>query len=258
MKTTFEISQKNIKHYIGIVELKIDDKLYHVRPLKGSKVWSGCAYAYTSPQGLKDASLYKLYFIPESEMYFLPCYRAQTSISKYYRGYKPIVDVLERNNANYMDATDMVPEIATWHKYLNFYLFKLNNNGHKQYAKILDAEFEEAVRHLHRCNIRNFEIAHVTDLATQMAWSSIDAKLNKTYYIYCVDDEALGFKPYVHVNRVTDTDKHSSKDGWIIFMKQGSVERFVLMYHTYTNINSETAVIKANGFYNNFIQKVAR
>lgn len=63
MKTTFDITQKSIKNYVAIIQIKVDNGIYHVYPMKGTNAWKGCAYAYASPNGINKLENAKLYFI---------------------------------------------------------------------------------------------------------------------------------------------------------------------------------------------------
>ena len=257
METTFDITQKTIKNYVGIVQIKIDDKLYHVYTMNGSKVWLACAFAYSSPQGLKDPSLYNLFFIRKDVFANKFSLRKIFSNIKHcYREYENFKDICEKNNVEYMDATSMLSEIAHWHKYLDFYLIKYGNN---RYQKILEPEFDEAIRNLHRLQRYNIEVVHITDTEQKIMFAAIDAKIHKSYLLYCVDESVLNMKRYVHVNRVSDNDNHTPKDGYLIFLKQGSVERFMLVYFTVGSLAfSEKTVISINSTYNSFISKIVK
>lgn len=36
MKTTFDITQKSIKNYVAIIQIKVDNGIYHVYHMKGT------------------------------------------------------------------------------------------------------------------------------------------------------------------------------------------------------------------------------
>lgn len=61
------------------------------------------------------------------------------------------------------------------------------------------------------------------------------------------------------MNRVTDTENHTPKNGYIVFCKAGAVERFMLVYDTASrSVLNEKQVIQLNQTYNSFVGKVAR
>lgn len=258
MKTTFDITQKSIKNYVAIIQIKVDNSIYHVYPMKGSNAWKGCAYAYASPNGINKLENAKLYFINPGELKMaLPGAKLLPNTNKYYRLYNDMTDNFNKFDVEYMDTSDMISEIATWHKYLDFTLVHIN--GTNTYAKVLPEEFDELVRNLHRSGRRDFKVAKITDTFQKIQFAHFDASVNKSFSLYGIDENEFGFEQYVHINRVTDTENHTPKNGYIVFCKSGSIERFMLVYDTASrSVLNEKQVIQLNQTYNSFVGKVAR
>lgn len=261
MKTTFDITRKSIKNYIAIVEIKIDEEIYHVYPMKGTYAWKGCAHAYASAFGIKNLEDTKLYFIKQEDFFkaYKMLAKCLTNTKKYYCMHKSAEERFNMSmvNIEYMDATDMLGEIASWHKYLDFYLINIVDT--RTYCKVLPEEFDECIRNLHRNGKRNLRVAKITDTLQKIMLAGYDASVNKYYTIYEFNESLFNLVKYVHINRVTDTEKHEPKNGYIIFVKQNASERFMLVYDTTSKfITNETGVIKMNQDYNSFITKICK
>lgn len=253
MKT--EINEKNIKNFVVVLITKVNNsEIYKVYPVLGQNVWRLGVHECMNPNGdiVRNTDSTVIAIPKENYTINMKCL---PNTKKYYKQYSnPYNKFITQKGA--FDVTDKLREMASYHKYMNFYLLRYKENV---FMKVPEKELHEAIRALHRSNFYNIDILHITDDKRKVLWGGYDTSINYSYTVYNIDETLYPFEKYVHHDEVSDNNEYTHKNGHLIFVKCGSVERFMLMYHTTGKVeNNEQSVIKNNQIYNSFLHKVLK
>ena len=215
-------------------------------PMKSSKAYLLGAY-YFGSFGEKHTDevkkLIHIYAVPNHKTFnghFL------TSTNKYYHHSYLFEDIIDCPDV--IEVTDLALELADTHKFLE-----------KRYIKCSFDEFTECIRNLHRCGIRNgISYLDVTGNSEMKLWmANMPTTISKNFLASISNNSE--FTEYVHQDSILSNEEFSHKDGFLVFVKDCGVDRFLLMYHTTKKLEiDETQVIDMNRTYNNFLSKIIR
>lgn len=222
-------------------------------PMKSNKAYLLGAYYFGSCGGKHTDEVKKLIHI-----YAVPNHRTfngkfLTSTNKYYHHSYLFDDII--NYPDVIEVTDLAQQLADTHKFLDFRIVHYQ----KRYIKCSFDEFTECIRNLHRRGIRNgISYLDVTGDSEMKLWmANIPTTISKNFLMFISDTSE--FTEYVHQDSILSNEEFSHKDGFLVFVKDGGVDRFLLMYHTTKKLElDETQVIDMNRTYNNFLSKIIR
>lgn len=238
------------KNYWFILDEGTESTAYHrLTPMKYSNAWKIAARYIGDPKGERVHDSMKLYAIPNSRV---SVYKPLSTCTRYYRGYVPVPENLKEA----IDISENAWELAETHKYLDFILITAEHNI---YIKAPVNEFDEAIRILHRRGLRNIRICKVEgNDKRKVFWANHQTTSSKQHWV-ALNPEDYQFEEYHHVTRVSPDNNFSSKNGFILFVKQNNVDRFIVINHTTGQFEtSESEIIRINGIINSFVAKIQK
>lgn len=222
-------------------------------PMKSSKVYLLGAYYFGSFGGKHTDAVKKtihIYAVPNNITFNA---KFVTTTNKYYHHSYLFEDIIDCPDV--IEVTDFALELADTHKFLDFRIVHYE----KRYIKCSFDEFTECIRNLHRRGIRNgISYLDVTGNSEMKLWmANMPTTISKNF-LTCISDDSE-FTEYIHQDSILSNEEFSHKDGFLIFVKDCGVDRFLLIYHTTKKLEfDEAQVIDMNRTYNNFLSKIIR